>query len=107
MLKQLGLWLRAQTKLFTAFQFSFASTYWTCTIGERTPRVFTLQNKDANQTYVLDAASCDHVEIKHSNGNTIVVLSSRTGHFMVVLSDSPSNIEAAYKLLVLKSTIVH
>lgn len=107
LLKQLRLWVRLQAKLLTAFQFDFTCSYWTGTVEERSPGQFTLHNKDANQTYVVDPARCDRVEIEEIKGNTRVTLTSRTGHFLVVLSDSPSNIEAAYKLLVLKSTIVH
>jgi hypothetical protein len=107
LLKQLRLWIKMQAKLLTAFQSDFACSYWTGTIEERSPGLFALHNKDANQTYLVDTTRCDRVKIEEVKGNTIVTLPYRAGHVRVFLSDSPHNLETWYKLLTLETTIVH
>jgi hypothetical protein len=106
-LKQLGLWAKLQTRLISSFEFPFASSFWTGTIKEYSPGVFSLTSRDANQAHLIDTALCGGMGIDRVKGRTIVTLSSWTGSFYVTISDAQSNIEAAYKRFAMRSTAVH
>jgi hypothetical protein len=107
LLEQLRLWAKLRTGLISSFEFPFVGTYWTSGIEEYKPGIFALVNKDSNQFHLIDTARCGQVEIKRTDAETIVSLSSRTGHFQITISDMHQTLKEASERFALQSKMVH